>query len=498
MDGNMTDIKLAKASSSMLDLTSGTPLSTLATSTGQNEPDKLGVPKKWPELVEKIRFFYLRDPVTSTVVDKLTDITVNGIYNNRGDISDNIFDVYESFVDALEDFLKHITREYLLSGLVIPEVIWFSKEFKTEDPHSLVNLEDTEAYTVPQGFWLRDPATVEAIKTPIPNRIVYLVKITDDLKHFIETGGEYKNGMKDVTTYKLLVEQYPAFVDAVRNGKEDYFQLDPMIVLRRAPLAGESYPTPYLLKILESLSYKRKLRKMDYAVAARVISAIQLIKMGDKDFPLTEGDEDQLEDLKTQMLWRGQADNVERVFQLFGNHTLTIEWIYPDTKTLLDSGKYEAVNDDIMFGLGFPRILLTGETERSFTSNPEFAMFSPSETIEGIRKELMKFVRVLYKEVADRNNFSEFPRLEFAPLRLYDLEKMSNVSKDLYEKGLLSRTSYLELGDRDFEDELHNIVRERDLLKEYDVPEYAPQPFTPQPQTPGSTPNTPDEENEDA
>ena len=43
---------------------------------------------------------------------------------------------------------------------------------------------------------------------------------------------------------------------------------------------------------LEPLKHKRNIRRMDYSIASRVISAIQLIKLGNDDFPVTEDDED--------------------------------------------------------------------------------------------------------------------------------------------------------------------------------------------------------------
>jgi len=482
----MTELKLAKATSNLLDLTAG-DLQSVQPS--YKEPDQLNVPDKWDKRVNKIRFFYHRDPIAATVVNKIVDITVNGIYNHQGDLSDEIFEVYESFKDALEDALRNMAREYALSGLVIPEITWYSQEFRTKDPDSILDFEAGGAYTVPQTIWIRDPATIEAVKTPIPNRILYYIKISEELRYFIQNNGVYLDGTRDSITYELLVRQYPDFVAAVRRGDEKYL-IEPFMVIRRAPLAGEAYPTPYLLPVLEALSYKRKLRKMDYSIAARVISAIQIVKMGNDLYPLTEADSNQLVELKNEMLWRGREDNIERVFQLVSNHTLEIEWVYPDTRALLDSGKYKAVDQDIMFGLGFPRILLTGETERSFTSDAEFAMFSPSETIESIRKDLMKFVRRLYQRVAELNGFEGYPELSFAPLRLYDLKKMSEVSKDLYEKGMLSRTSYLELGDRSFLDEVHNLKREKAILKEFGLPDFPAQPFTPQPQQPNENNNS--------
>jgi len=477
--------KLAKASVTLLDLS---PDSSKYGLSSPNEPDKLNIPKEWTKLIETIRFYYERDPIVSTVVDKFVDIGVNGLINNRGDSSDEVFDVYEEMKDDLLSFLKDMAREYLLSGLVMPEVTWSSIDLSKE-------LGDNNIVTLPVGYWLRDPQLIIAKTTPIPNRLNYYMIITDETRYFIVTGGKYFDGTEDKETYEILVKQYPQFVAAVKKGDatiklEDYF-----IVIRRAPVSGKAYPTPYLLGVLESLAYKRSLRKMDFAIASRVISAIQIITLGNDEFPLTEADEDQLIDLKEQMRWRGREDNIERVFQLFGNHTLSIEWIYPNTEAMLDGGKYDEVDQDIMFGLGFPRILLSGETDKSGTSSAEFAMFSPAESIRAVRLALKPFTEKLYKEIARLNGYDKIPELEFERLRLYDVEKMSRSVMDMYEKGVLSRTSYLNVAGYEFDREIDNIVREREILEENNIPEFAPQPFTPQPGNTGD--QSPENETED-
>lgn len=463
-------MRLAKADYNYLDLTPGS--TTLAYSRTY-EPDKLQIPTKWPDLIRDIRFYYEHDPIASITINKFTDIGVNEINNNQGKTSDEVYEVYESFKDQVLHFLKEMALEYNLSGLLVAERTLTTKEI------------NGKPYTVPDVLWLRDPAVIVAKKTPIPNRIKYFVEIDSDTIDFIMNKGKYSDGTNDKETYELLVNEFPGFVAAVRRGDTQVPLDDPYIIITRAQLPGRCYPTPYLKAVLEALMYKRKLRKMDYSIAARVISAIQVVTLGNDMYPLTEGDEDQVSALKSQMRNQGRENNIERVFQLFGNHTLKLDWVFPDTKAMLDKTKYDVANQDIMFGLGFPRILLSGETEKSATSNPEFAMFSPSESLKAMRADLMPFVRKLYKEIADLNGFDVYPTLEFGSLNLYDVEKMANVVDKLLSKASLSRTSALKAAGFKIEDEVYNLVRERKLLKENDIPEFLAQPFSPKPSVPG-------------
>lgn len=470
---------LTHASVNFMDLS---PYSTSMFYGGLDSPDKMKIPAKWSRLVGLIKYFYKRDPIISTVVDKSVDIGINEISNNQGDAEDSTLEVYDYLLVELHAFLKKMAREWLLSGLVIPEVNWASKEIEISGEKKVV--------TLPDYMWMRDPATIVIKKTPIPNRVNYYIEVDSDTLQFIMNNGVYADGTKDLETYKLLKTGYPDFVRRVKAGETLVPLPNPYCIISRAQIAGEAYPTPYLYSVLEPLQYKRKLRIMDYAVAARTISAIQLVRLGDKDFPISgEDGESQINELRAEM--RNRGDDVERVFQVFGNHTVQIDWIFPDTKAMLDKGKYDIVNQDIMFGLGFPRILLSGETERSATSNPEFAMFSPSESLRAMRNDLLPFVEKLYKEIARLNGFDKYPTLEFASLRLYDVEKMAEIIKLLMAGASLSKTSALKSAGFDLDTEITNQVRERKLMKENDIPEFQAQPFSAAPTVPGKAPNQP-------
>jgi hypothetical protein len=468
--------RLARASVNLMDMS---PYTTMGIYLNTDTPDKMGIPAKWPHQVKLIRFFYKRDPIISTVVDKSVDIGINEVTNNRSDSDDETMEVYDYCLDDLHRFLKVMAREYLLSGLVIAEVNWTSKEITLRSGKKKV-------VTLPDVMWLRDPSTIVAKKTPIPNRIKYFVEVDNDTIQFVLNGGIYPDGRRDLETFKLLKTSFPDFVRRIKAGEIQVPLENPFCIITRAQIAGDEYPTPYIYSVLEPLQYKRRLRKMDYAIAGRVNSAIQLFKLGDKDFPMTgEQGEQEIQNLQMIVNHNGRENNPERVFQLYGNHTLDVEWVFPDTQAMLDIGKYEVANQDIMFGLGFPRILLSGETEKSATSNPEFAMFSPSESLRAMRNDLMPFVEKLYKEIARLNDFDKYPVLEFSSLHLFDVEKMGDVIMALVDKAGLSKTSALKIANFKWEDELLNKEREIKEMKEKDIPEFPAQPFSAQPQVPG-------------
>jgi len=436
--------------------------------------DKMVVPDNYQDLISLCRFFYEHDGLAYTTVNKNVEIGINGYSLNQGTCSEKELAIYSHIDTLMHDFLEEAALEFLVSGLVIPEIEWESITGTEIDPKY------RKQYQLPTNFWHRDPLSIDLKKTPIPNRMSVFVNIPEDDIAFIMNGGVYPDGTEDRETYEELRKQYPAYVRDVKRGKKK-FKLENPTVIRRYPKSGTVWPTPYMMPALELMMHKRNLRKMDYSIASRVISAIMLFKLGNDLYPLTEDDEDVIDDLKSQMLWRGMSGNVERVFQLFSNHTLEIEWITPNVEALLDEGKYRSVNDDILIALGLPRIVVAGESARSGSSNAEIAMLPPTNTIEAMREQLLEFPKAVYKEIKRRNGFKGIPEPYYPPIRLQNLSELIEIGRGYYENGVISRTGWAEMGKIDFGVEMQRIAVERDQMEALGLEEYAPVPFSPKP-----------------
>jgi hypothetical protein len=448
-------------------------------------PDKMKVTDGWDKQLILCRFFAKYDPVASGAINKQIELAFNGFRPKREQCSDEEYAVYAQTKEVVLAGLKTLAREYLVSGLVVPEITWVQKPGKELNMKSRPN----KRYWLPQTMWARNPSTLTLKKTPIPTEVRVFVKIPGEDIQFINSGGVYPDGKKDPELYKQLVQDYPDYVKRVRAGETEIWLQD-AYVIRRNLGSDELYPTPYLLPALESLQHKRNLKKMDYAIAARVISAIQKVTLGNDKFPLTEDDQPLLEELRQQMLWRSQPDNIERVFQLFSNHTLNIEWIHPDTKAMLDSSKYIAVNNDILYALGIPGIITSGETTKSATSQAEFALLPPTEVMRNLRDELLPFIEYMFKKMMEKNNFQHCATPSMPPIKLYDPAKLATMGETYYNNGALSKTTWDDLAGFDFENELINRAEEEDLYKEYGIDSNPQVPFS-SPSI-GGTKNTPD------
>lgn len=459
-------------------------------SSGQpnTEIDKYQFPKDYYEIINICYHFYRTDPIVSNTLNKVLDIGFKDYRLQRKGCDDEEYRVYSSINDSLVWNLRDLGLEYMLSGLVVPEATWTTKTGAELHPE----LPAGKVYHVPDVLWKRDPFSIKLKKTPIPNRVVVTVTPSEDDIYFVKHKGVYPDNTEDKETYQLLLKEYPEYVRAINAGKTE-FKLDDPHLIRRNPLPDSPLPNPYLLPVLEPLEHKRNLRKMDYAIAARVITAIMQVKMGSDEFPITSEDDEAVAELRQQFKWRYSGSNFERLFQLFTNHTIEIKWVTPDVDALLDDSKYDSVNLDILFGLGFPRIMLTGETAKTGTSQAEFALMSPGETIKAIRKATLSWPDRLYKEMRERNNFVNLPEPVFSEIRLYDLAKLMEVADLVYQRGALSKKTLADIGGFNFEDvELPQRILEREWFEENNLEEYPLMAFDANPDDDSASEDTDD------
>jgi hypothetical protein len=252
------------------------------------------------------------------------------------------------------------------------------------------------------------------------------------------------------------------------------------LIIRRKYLADSPYPIPYISSALDALQHKRKMRRMDYSIMDKVISAVMHVKVGSDEFPVTNSDEDKavFSDLRNQLMLRFQSDQtLERIFQLITNHTVDISWVFPETSLLTESGRYNDINEEILFGLGFPRILITGEASKSGASNSDIASISPVKTIESIRRKLLKVIRDICKHVAEENNFKP-PLVKFKAVNLHSFVDFMASLEKLYNMSGVSRSEVSEYMGYDFLDQADKLEMEEKLIKEKGLSEFGQQPFS--------------------
>lgn len=436
-------------------------------------PEKLIVPKEYHTVLTMCYDFYQRGGVVATVLNRLAEFTITDLRNGQRDTSDEANDYYDAVLHSrparLQRFLRQMALEYYLTGMVLPRVEW--KEMKGEEINP--RLKANKTYIFPT-FDLYPPLLIEVKWAGWGKKSFWLKVPTSDVKLIRNKGGKIK---EQQARYQHFVQNYPGFVQTVQSGSNTIEITDTDPILRKE-ISVSPYPTPYLFPVLEPLIFKQQLRRMDFAVASRVINAILLVREGNDDYPLTEENQDNLEKLKQQIQARsGNPLAMERLFMLFSNHTTQMDWITPDLEAMLNQEKYAQVNDELQEGLGFTTILLTGESRQAQAS--EVSTWAIQPQMDEFRSMAEEWITELYIQARDKNNFRNFPVPRFKSIKLQDFVKTAAVFAALFAEGNVSRTTRNDMAGIDYETETE-IMRDEQQFAE-GLPAYVPTPYSPPP-----------------
>lgn len=412
---------------------------------------------KYHDFLKVIRWFYKFDPIASTVVNRMADMSMTTIRNRRKTKlnADAVDDATQAYYDAvvirLRPLIKQMALEYLLHGMVIPAFTI------TKIRGDLLSEKlGRKRYSVPDSIWIRNPDNIELRRRPIGSDRQVFLKIPKEDIELVQNKGVRSDGTEDKDAYKFLVESFPEYVRAIRAGKTVFELVDARPILRKI-ISYDDYPTPFLIAALSALQHKAYLKQMDKAIASRAIEAVRHIKVGDKDFPATP------EDITaTRQTIEMNSSSGERVFNWFTNHTVTMEWIFPELEALISETKYAEPNADIFLSLGFPRVLTTGETLRSNSSDSKVASLGPKATLEDLREAIIVWLTKLYAELAEKNNFSRIPEPYFAPIATSDYTALVQFAVDAMNAGAISKDTIAQLYGSDFETEAGQITAEQE------------------------------------
>lgn len=429
-------------------------------------PEKLIVPRDFHSVVRMSYDFYQRGGMASTVINRLQELSITTLRNGQRKTGNEANAYYEALLtrspSRMMRFIRTMALEYYLSGLVLPKVEWQKVLGEDISP----KLKAGKEYMMPV-FDMYPPLLVNVVWASWGKREYYLKIPKEDIKLVKNKGGRLKEQQLKYQAYR---EFFPQFVDVIENG-DDRLKIDVDPILRKE-VSFSPYPTPYFYNVLEALVFKQALRKMDFAVASRVINAILLVQEGSDQFPLTKETEGNLEELKKQILARaGDYRALERLFFLFSNHTTKLTWIMPDVQAMLNQEKYAQANEEISEGLGFARILVTGESRNAQAA--ELSTWAIQPMMEELRAMLIEWITEIYEEAADLNNFRNPPVAAFTPIKLQDFVKTAAVFAQAYREGNVSRTTRDEMIGLDFETEVELMMDEHELMD--DLPKSFPE-----------------------
>lgn len=412
----------------------------------------------YPEVLRLSRYFYRRDPIASTVVNRIADIAATELRNqNTPEYGEGEFTVeektlYDSLAKLIQPVLRAIVISYLVDGMAIPQY-----EIHRVQGTRINNALGRTQYQIPRAIWLRNPENIILKKTFEGNRRRAYIRIPQEDVNFILNKGVWADDIKDTKAYLELREEFPDYVAAIERG-ERIFPINDFIIYRNL-LSWNDYPLPYLEAALDPLDHKRYLKMMDRATASRAIEAFRHVTVGSDLFP---ADDEDIEETRKVI---DQKSSIERVFNLFTNHTVNISWVIPDLAALLDEKKYIEANADIFFALGFPRILTVGETEKSNAADNKIAALGVLSMMQGIQQDVLQWVKQMYREVALLNGIKRVAEPYFAPVQIIDVTMLLTQAAALVQANAISRETIAALYGSDFSTELQNMLYEYEAME---------------------------------
>lgn len=382
--------------------------------------------------LDQCRYFYKFDPIASSVINRMTELAITPVQNRYGTADKTERAYYKALARGLTEMLQLAAREFLVGGYALPSYTIERLMANRIDPSLGRN-----RLFIPGSYWVRNQEFIELKRSPISiDRRAY-IKISPAERHFIMNNGEYPDGTKDTKAYESFARAFPEYVQAVKNSTDELIPLQHAHVIMRKPMSYDDYPQPYLVPALGSLRHKLRIKQMDYSIATRALEAIRHIKVGNDEFPVEEGDT-ALDDLENKIAAR-QGTSREIIYSLFTNHTVEVDWIYPPLDALLSDMKYSEPNSDIFLALGFSRTLLVGESLRSNASQNVSASLGPIATINEMREGLLKWIRIMYEDMAEQNGFRNIPTPYFRPISSADLSTLMAFAIEAAKMGSISQ-----------------------------------------------------------
>lgn len=417
---------------------------------------------KYHDAIKDCRHYYETDPIAGTVINRLCEIAITDLKNKRKNrnaksaISNEIMAYYNAVASSLKAFLGQIALEYVLHGMALPEFTTTKKM-----GNRATDLLGRTRYHFPDKLWCRNVDNIEIVKLPTgAERLVFLKVPSEEITLIQEKGGKDPNKK---ALYEILLAKFPEYVLAVESGKTR-FPLDDIYPVYRKLTSYNDYPIPYLLNALDPMKHKARLKAMDMSIASRIIEAIRQIKVGSDEFP---ADDDDLKAEQSAFIAYGATG--EKIFNYFTNHTIEIVWSYPPFEALLDDGKYKEPNTEIFFALGFPRIWVNGETERSNAADNTLASQGPLATINDIRDMVLLWVKHFYEKLGELNGFDRIPEPAFTPIVMADVANLIQYAGEFLINGAISKETVAEFYGKNWEDENAQREAEEDIAPEPEI-----------------------------
>ena len=325
-------------------------------------------------------------------------------------------------ITALQD---KFFREYYRSGNVF--IYRYDTTIKEEDVSKISQVFGSQALaakiSLPSRYIIINPADVQVNGNLSFNRGQYYKVLTDyELEQVrnprTEEDKEILNSLDPLVRQQILKGKSTAVLlhldtkkfYAVFYKKQDY----------------EPFAVPMGFPVLEDISAKIEMRRMDMALTRTIQQVVLLVTMG------TEPDKGGVnqENLKTmQNLFANQS--IGRV--LIADYTTKAEFVIPQIADILDPRKYEIIDKDINIGLN--NILVGNE---KFANTTTKVSLLGQKLLQARQAFITDFLLPEVKRISKEIGFKVFPTPFFEDMDLKTDQNLNRIYTRLMELGVLT------------------------------------------------------------
>jgi len=219
----------------------------------------------------------------------------------------------------------------------------------------------------------------------------------------------------------------------------------------------QKYGIGMVKRLFPILSYKTKLMVAQWIVAERLIVPIKIVKVGSDERPAGPAD---IAAVQAQLASTANDPNLTIVT----HHAFDLDWVGASGKILTLSNEFELINQEILDGMMINNALLNGEGPAY--SSAAVGIEAMIQRLKTFRQQVSEWLlESIYIPESIRQGFVEknpetgedevvVPKIKWNSMHLRDQQQDKTFAIQLYEKGLLSAQTVLELFDYDPDQEI--------------------------------------------
>lgn len=408
------------------------------------------IPSKRLEIYQWCRFFYNNEPKVAAAIDFYSRFPVTSWTHECSDR--NVKNHFDKLAKRLK--LKKWTQ------LISHEVHMLGDCFPFQEitcPHCRGSgkigdyICDHEGGTV-RRLVVLNPDYVDILSPPMSPEPIVALRPDEELIQMVQ---------RQLPGYDKLS---PDLIKMIQSGQP--IRLDNRNVSHL--MYGESpyhrYGNGLIRRLFPILSYKTKLMVAQWVVAERLILPIKVVKIGSEERPAGPAD---IAEVQSQLAQTAQDPNLTIVTQ----HAFDIDFVGAAGKILTISNEFELINQEILDGMMLNNALINGEGPQS--SGVTVGVEVMIRRLQAWQEEAAEWIEEeIYLPEAMRQGFIDknpdtgeeeyiVPKIKWGNMNLRDQQNDRQNAFQLYEKGLLSGQTVLEVFDYDPDVEIER--------KRYDV-----------------------------